>query len=136
MAGKVIVRHPTPAELPEVARRIRESGGVYVDVYRTPCWVAVDEGGMIGVLAAELIWQIEPLLLFPEITNKAVRRRAVYGLYRAAERWIKDPSRNITGVYRAFAMMRMHAVRDWAKAMGWLHQYKRAVMYIKDFKGE
>lgn len=107
---------------------------MFVDLNRTPCWVAVEGDKIVGLLAAELTWQFEPLLMFPEVKSKAVRRRACFDLYRAAEAWMQDPSRNITGVYKAFAVTRMLAVRSWAKKMGWLHQFHRAPLFIKTFK--
>lgn len=121
-------------EIPELLQRIKESGGIYIDLYRTPCWVAEEDGKLVGLLAAHLTWQFEPLLMFPEVKSKAVRRRACYRLYRAAEEWITDSSRNITGVYKAFAITRMVAVRGWAEKMGWMHQFKRAPLFIKEFK--
>lgn len=119
-------------EIPELLQRIQDSGGVFVDLNRTPCWVAVEDGKIIGLLAAELHWQFEPLLVF-EVTNKSTRRRAAYNLYRAAEAWIQGPQ-NITGVYKAFAVTRFFAVRDWAKKLGWYHQFKRAPLFIKHFR--
>lgn len=107
---------------------------MFVDMHRTPVWVAVDDGKIVGLLAAELIWQFEPLLMFPEVKSKAVRRRACYRLYRAAESWMQDPTRNRTGIYKAFAITRMFAVRGWARKEGWLHQFKRAPLFIKTFK--
>lgn len=127
-------RLATVDEIPELLQRIKDSGGVFVDLWRTPVWVAVEEGKIVGLLAAELTWQFEPLLIFPEARNKAVRRRACYRLYRAAEVWMCDPTQNITGIYKAFAITRMVAVRGWAKKMGWGHIYKRAPMWIKYFQ--
>lgn len=112
---------------------MEQSGGVFVDMHRTPVWVAVEDGKIIGLLGAELIWQFEPLLMFPEVKSKAVRRRACYRLYRAAESWMQGPE-NITGIYRAFAITRKFAVRGWAKKEGWLHQFKRAPLFIKNFR--
>lgn len=129
----MIARLATLEEIPYLLERIKESGGIFIDLYRTPCWVAEDEDGVIvGLLAAHLTWQIEPLLVWGE--TKAAKRRACYRLYRAAEDWLTDGSKNITGIYKAFAITRMVAVRGWAKKMGWSHQFKRAPMFIKNFK--
>lgn len=102
-------------------------------MHRTPVWVAVDGGEIIGLLGAELVWQLEPLLIFPEVKSKAVRRRACYRLYRACEAWMQDTTCNRTGIYKAFAVTRKFKVRDWAKKEGWLHTFKRAPMFIKYF---
>jgi hypothetical protein len=129
----LIARLAKAEEIPELLQRIKDSGGVFVDLNRTPCWVAVDGEKIVGLLAAELTWQFEPLLMFPEIKSKATRRRACFELYRAAESWMEG-SGNITGVYKAFAVTRMFGVRSWAKKMGWLHQFKRAPLFIKHFR--
>lgn len=128
----MIARLARAEEIPELLQRIKDSGGIFIDLNRTPCWVAEDDGKLIGLLAAHLTWQFEPLLMFPEVKSKAVRRRACYKLYRAAEDWIT--TKNITGIYNAFAITRMVAVRAWATKMGWHHQFKRAPMFIKEFK--
>jgi hypothetical protein len=113
-------------------QRVEQSGGVFVDMYRTPVWVAVEGEKIIGLLGAELVWQIEPLLMFDEVKSKAVRRRACYRLYRACEAWMQGPE-NRTGIYKAFAVTRKFKVRDWAKKEGWLQTFKRAPMFIKYF---
>lgn len=125
-------RLATAEEIPDLLQRIKDSGGVFVDLNRTPCWVAVEDGRIVGLLAAELHWQLEPLIIFAEVRNKSTRRRATYGLYRAVESWMEGPQ-NVTGVYKAFAVTRFFKVRKWAEAMGWHWQYKRSALFIKHF---
>jgi hypothetical protein len=120
-------------ELPGLMKRLEESGGEVIDLWKTPCWVAEQDGRVVGMLPIRLWWQLEPLLIFPEVTNKATRGRACYGLYKAAEAWIASPL-NGTGIYRAFAVTRKLAVRSWAEKMGWIHQYRRAPLWIKHFR--
>ncbi len=126
-------RCPSIDELPELTQRLKDSGGEVIDLWATPCFVAEREGKIVGMLPIRLWWQFEPLLIFPEVTNRATRGRACYGLYKAAENWISGPL-NGTGISRAFAITRLLAVRSWAKKMGWLHQYKRAPLFIKHFR--
>jgi N-acetylglutamate synthase-like GNAT family acetyltransferase len=128
-------RLATLDEIPFIAERLKESGGIRIDLYRAPVWVAERNGQIVGILAAHLNWNIEPLLIFPEVKDKAVRRRACYGLYRAAEAWISDSNRNITGVSEAFAVTRSPVVMSWARRMGWFRQFKRASFFIKHFGG-
>lgn len=104
-----------------------------IDLNATPCWVAEKDGYVIGLLAARLMWQVEPMYIFPEVKNTKTRARACYGLYKAAEAWISNRSLNQTGIYRAFAITRLFAVRGWARKMGWMHQYRRAPLWIKHF---
>jgi hypothetical protein len=124
-------RLATLEEIPGLLERIKESGGVFVDLYRTPCWVAVDDGDIVGLLAATPVFQLEPLLIFPDFKSKALRRRACYSLYRAAAQWLA--SDNGSNVRWAFAVTRSRAVLGWAKKMGWFQQYKGAKMFIKKF---
>ncbi len=124
-------RLATLSEIPELLKRIEDSGGVFVDLYRTPVWVAIEEDRIVGLLAATPVFQLEPLLMFPEVKSKAVRRRACYSLYRAAEAWLA--SDNGSNVRWAFAVTRSRAVLGWAQKMGWFQQYKGAKMFIKKF---
>lgn len=90
----MIARLARPDELEYLESRLIESGFTFCDVRRTPCFVAEHDGSIAGMLTARLlthpvsIWQGEPLLVFPEITNQSTRRRAMYLLWRAFERWL------------------------------------------------
>ena len=121
-------------ELPQLTQRLKDSGGEVIDLWTTPCFVAERDGEIVGMLPVRLWWQFEPLLIFPEVKNKATRGRACYGLYKAAEAWVTNPQFNGTGIYRAFAITRLLAVRGWAKKMGWFHQFKRAPLFITLFR--
>ena len=126
-------RPALPEDFAELTRRMEESGGEVIDLWTTPCWVAERDGRFVGLMAIRLMWQFEPLLIFPEVRCRATRRRACFQLYKAAEAWVRTPALNGTGIRRAFAITRMFKVRGWAKTMGWLHQYKRAPLWIKHF---
>ena len=126
-------RHPTLEEIPGLMERLAASGGEVIDLWSTPCWVAEKDGAIVGMLPIRLMWQFEPLYVFPEVTNRSTRGRVCYGLYKAAEEWVANRSKNNTGIYRAFAITRLMAVRGWAKKLGWLHQYRRAPLFIKHF---
>jgi hypothetical protein len=118
-------------EIPELLERIKASGGVSIDLHRTPCWVAVEDDRIIGLLAATPYFQLEPLLVFPEIKSKATRRRAGYGLYRAAEQWLT--SDNGSNVRWAFATTRSAASAGWLAKLGWHPQFLGAKFFIKKF---
>lgn len=122
-----------PEDIPYLMQRLRESGGETIDLWKTPCWVVEEDGVILGMLPIRLVWQFEPLYVFPEVKRTASRRRACMLLYNAAEAWLANRELNGSGIYWAFAITRRVAVRSWAKAMGWRHQYKRAPMYIKHF---
>jgi len=126
-------RAARPEDLEYLTQRLKESGGEMIDLWKTPCWVVEEDGVILGLLPIRLVWQFEPLMVFPEVKRKASRRRACMLLYNAAEDWLRDRDLNRSGIFWAFAITRRVGVRTWAKAMGWRHQYKRAPMYIKHF---
>lgn len=127
------VRPARPEDIPELLERVKQSGGEEIDLWKTPCWVTEEDGRLTGMMAIRLMWQFEPLLVFKEAKTKASKRRAAMLLYKAAEGWLADRTLNGSGIYRAFCITRRVAVRSWATAMGWRHQYKRAPLYIKHF---
>jgi hypothetical protein len=131
-------RAAKPEDIPYLLERLKESGGETIDLWKTPAWIVEEPGvdgtpQILGLLAIRLVWQMEPMYVFPEVKNKASRRRACALLYNAAEDWLRNRELNGSGIYWAFAILRKVGVRSWAKAMGWRHQYKRAPMYIKHF---
>jgi hypothetical protein len=70
------------------------------------------------------MWQVEPLLLFPEFVRTSPahsQRKATYLLAKAAESYIADRTRNTTGVHSFFVHIetknkRMHGL---ARHIGW-----------------
>jgi hypothetical protein len=107
--------------------------GERIELHGTPVWVAEQDGKLVGFIAARLVWQIEPMTVFPEVRNKMTRRRVTRQLYRAVASWLGDRDLNGTGVHLAFAVTRSFAVMQWAKAMGWFRQYRGAALYMKRF---
>lgn len=71
-----------------------------------------------------LMWQVEPLLLFPEFIRTSPlhsQRKATYLLAKAAESYIADRTRNTTGVHSFFVHIEnknkpMHGL---ARHIGW-----------------
>jgi hypothetical protein len=126
------IRHVVPADIPYLHQRMKELGSEFVDLNTMPSWVATDdEGKILGVLPARLVWNLEPLLIFPEVTNKLTASRAALGMFRAAEAWLSDPSKNITGINWYFIKTYSEAVKGWAKRLGWFEQWVGATFYIK-----
>jgi hypothetical protein len=126
------IRLTAREEIPAMQRRLEELGSEYIDLSSTPSWVALDEEGtIIGILPARLVWNLEPLLVFPEVKNKVTASRACLGLFRAAEAWLSDRAKNTTGIYWYFIKTRSEAVKQWAKRLGWFRQWKGCALYIK-----
>jgi hypothetical protein len=115
-------REATEAEKPYLAQRLAETEGEQVSLEH--CWVAEQDGKLLGLLAARLVWQIEPL--FPEVINTATRSRASLGMYIVAENWIRKQP-----VHWFFAVTRSAAVKRWAKKLGWFRQYSGAATFVK-----
>jgi hypothetical protein len=126
------IRHVVPEDIPYLQQRMKQLGSEFIDLNRTPAWVSTDDSGNIqGVLAARLTWQLQPLLIFPEVENRMTRRRSSLGLYRAAEAWISNRLLNTTGIHWFFAVTRSEGVISWAKKLGWFQQYIGTTFFIK-----
>ena len=123
------IRQANFDELPELKERLKESGGERIDLDSARVWVAVRDGEIVGMLSARLCWQLEPLLLFEG--SRMQKCRAGIGLYRAAERWLADKSKNRTGIHWFFAITRSEQVMSWAKKLGWFEQYVGAKTYLR-----
>jgi hypothetical protein len=128
----MIIRFIRPDEIPLMHERMREQETEFIDLNTTPAWVAEDEqGNIIGILPARLVWNLEPLLIFPEVINTITASRASLGLFKAAEVWLSDRTKNTTGIYWYFIKTRSESVKQWASRLGWFHQWKGADFYVK-----
>ncbi len=132
----MIFRPAAPDELPELQRRLDATDGERIDLETTPAWVAERDGEILGILPARLFWNLEPLVIFDEVTNRLTRSRAALGLYRAAEAYLADPMRNRTGCHWIFCFTRSDAVKGWANRLGWLRQWKGAAAYVKCLRND
>jgi len=124
-------RQARAEELPELKRRLQESGGEHIDLDAARVFVAVEGGKVIGMLPLRMTWQAEPLLIFPEVDHTHKRRRTGIGLYRAALAWLGDSSQNRTGIRWLFGITRKQACKVWLQKLGWHRQYKGAATFIK-----
>lgn len=125
------IRQARAEEIPYLKQRLAETEGEQVDLDAARVWVAVEGEKIQGLLSARLVWQVEPLLIFPEVRNTMTRRRAGLGMYRAFENWLADPTQNRTEIRWFFAVTRSKAVKQWAKRLGWLRQYAGAHTFLK-----
>jgi hypothetical protein len=125
------IRQARAEEIPYLKSRLAETEGEQIDLDTARVWVAVENNRICGTLSLRLVWQAEPLLIFPEVTNKMTRRRAGLGMYRAMEKWLADPTQNRTGIRWFFAVTRSKAVQKWSKALGWYRQYRGAATFLK-----
>ena len=127
----MLARPARAEEIPYLKEMLAKSEHEQVDLDLARVWVAEDEGKIVGLLAARMVWQIEPIYLFPEVTNKLSRSRAFYKMYRAFEAWLGDRSRNKTGIHWFFAVTYSPAVKAWAERIGYHRMYKGAATFVK-----
>lgn len=118
-------------EILYLKQRLEESDGEIVDLDKARTWIAIDKGQIVGMLPLRMVWQAEPLLIFPECQNKITRSRATYGLFAAMQRWLGDRTQNKTGVHWFFGITRSQAVIDWSKRIGLHRIYEGAAMFVK-----
>lgn len=103
-----------------------------IDLNTARVFVAVDANEtIIGVLPLRMVWQAEPLVVFPEVKNKMTRRRATRSLLKGAETWLADRNLNRTGIYWYFAIIRKRAAKLAAPNMGLWRIYKGAAHFVK-----
>lgn len=126
------IRQATREDLPELTQRLHSSKEEKVDLTRGPLWVAEHEGKLMGMLPARLIWQAEPLMIFPEVKNKSLKRRIALGLPRAMEAYIGDRAVNKTGIYSYFFVTKGRLWAKLARAFGCLRIYKGCMTFGKD----
>lgn len=139
-------RPATLEELPYLQQRINESHHEKVRLYAevpqedgstkivplVMCWVSEENGKISGMLPLRLIWQAEPLFIFPEVKNTQTKRRIALGLPRIMEEWLGDRSKNQTGIYSYFFVTK---TRLWAKLaahFGALRIYKGCMTFGRD----
>jgi hypothetical protein len=125
------IRQALACEIPFLKEKLSESKGEQIDLDSARVWVAVEDGKIIGMLPLRLIWQAEPLLIFPEINERMTRRRAALMLYRESMKWLGNRSLNRSGIYWLFGITRSLAVMRWLEKLGWLRQYRGAATYVK-----
>src|ERR1017187_7810269 len=97
------IRPATVHDIPILEARLKDSGEERVSLTAGLCWVAEnDNGELLGMLPIRLVWQAEPLIVFPMVDQPMTRRRVGRELGRAAFEWIADRATNRTGIYSVF----------------------------------
>ena len=103
---RVSVRPATAKDLPALTIRLAGTDLEEVDLAKSIVYVAESSGEIVGVIAAQLGWRVEPLHLFSEFRKHAPhmsRRRVTYLLGKAIDDYILG-EKNLTGIraYWAF----------------------------------
>lgn len=124
---RVICRPATSAELPYLAARLAEDPKFEkVDLKESIVYVTEYDGQLVGFGAARLMWQVEPLFLFPEFKKHGpgfARKRATYLLIRELDAWIFDPERNTTKIFQYFCFITDRVMQKLALSFQMLPAY-------------
>jgi hypothetical protein len=129
------IRQARAAELPYLQTRLAETEHEAIDLGTARVFVAVEGDTILGMLPLRMVFQAEPLVVFPEVGNKMTRRRAARSLLKGAEEWLADRSRNRTGIHWYFAIIRNRAAKLAAPKMGLWRIYKGAAHFVKYLGG-
>lgn len=96
-------------------------------------FVAEYEGEIVGMITGRMIWQVPTLLIDRQAKlTRHARRRATYTLIRELDRWIGDRSRNVSGIYSYFCVIKGATMKQLAKSFGMLRLYERFATFGKD----
>lgn len=124
-------RQARAEELPYLQTRLDEANSEDVGIDTARIFVAVQDGQILGVLAARMVWQLQPLVIFPEVGNKATRRRAGLGMFKVAQEWLGSRSLNRTGIHWFFAVTRSRPCMKWLVSLGMFRQYRGTATFLK-----
>lgn len=105
-----------------------------VDLERAIVGVVEYEGVAVGFVAARLMWQIEPVMLFDEFKKYAprfARRRATLSMVRWIESKISDPAVN-HGIASYFCFITDRVMQKLAAAYGMLRIYTGGKFFGRD----
>jgi hypothetical protein len=116
-------------EIPYLQQRLAQpSSYCYENHDLSKCLVYVVEydGAIVGLSAARLQWQIEPVMLFPEFHEHGphfAQKHATFLLIRELHDWISDRERNLTGVYSYFCYILKQRMQKLAVNFGMQRWY-------------
>lgn len=122
------VRPAAKADLGALYAELRAGDHEAVDLGRAVVFVAEDERGLAGFIAARLTLQVEPLLLFRRLEEKGARRRATLLLARAMDAYL--PRFGLRGYY---AFIRDRAFQGLARAFGMRDVYETERCFLREF---
>ena len=141
----VIERMARRDELPYLQKRLDESDNEKVKLYTeveqdgqkvivplSMVWVTEKDGKITAMINLRLIWQAEPLYVFPEVKDTSERRRCAILLPRAMEAWLGDRTKNKTGIYSYFFVTLSRAWAKLAIHFGCQRIYSRHLTLGKD----
>lgn len=133
---QVTIRPATREDIPYLQERLASTPrNEQVDLNQ--CIVGVVQYGdqIVGFTGARLIWQIEPVMLFPEFIESAphfARQKATLMLIRWIENWLADRSKNTTPIGSYFCFITNRVMQKLAVSFGMLRIYTGGKFFGKD----
>ena len=103
------VRAATRCELAYLQGRLAATDLEQVELGKSIVFLVEEDGSVLGFVAAQLTWRVEPLMVFPEFQKRApaaVQRKAAYLLGRAIDNYIMAPERPPSLPRRYFATVK------------------------------
>jgi len=134
----VTIRPATPEDIPYLQKRLSETPRTtQVELERAIVFVCEYGGEIVGFTAARMMWQIEPVMLFPEFIRTAphfARQKATYRLISAIDRWLADPTKNTTGIYMYFCFITNRVMQKLAVSFGMMRTYTGGKFFGRDLR--
>lgn len=131
--SQVTVRPARFEEIPMLQEMLkRQPYFEYQDLTKAIVFVSEYEGEVVGMITGRVIWQLPTLLLEKEKLPRHSQRRATLMLIRAMDAWLADRSKNLSGIYSYFCVIKGSTMKHLANAFGMLRLYKGFATYGKD----
>lgn len=133
----VSVRDAIRADLPTLQEMLYRQRHFYEqqDLSKTITKVAEYGNEIIGLSAARLVWQVEPVLLAPRFRKLApqfAQRKATYLLIRELDSYIGDRERNATGLHSYFCAIPGQRMQELALSFGMMPVYRSCKFFGRD----
>ncbi len=124
---RVTERDAVLSELPYLQEKLKEQSHYFEQHDLSQCIVKVVEydGQIVGFAAARLVFQVEPVMLFPEFREAPhfAQQRATLLLIRGIDAWVMDTQRNLSGITTYFCFILSRRMQKLAAAFGMLRCY-------------
>lgn len=105
----------------------------FQDLRQAIVFVTEYEGEVFGMITGRVVWQLPTLLIDREAkVPRAAKRRATYLLIRALDEWIGDRTKNLSGIYTYFCVIKGKTMKQLAQSFGMLRIYQGFATFGKD----
>lgn len=104
----------------------------YQDLRIAIVFVAEFEGQIAGMITGRMIWQLPTLLLEKEKLPRNSQRRATLMLVCAMDAFLGDRSKNLSGIYSYFCVIKGGMMKYLADRFGLFRLYRGFATFGKD----